>query len=136
MNIQTTLFVFLAYGLFAAMYNGTTADGVDTEDTFPTFEPPGIQFNTLPEDCDGFGDALFCIGVGIINFVIGIIYLILLIIEIIRILIVILTLIVTNAFTGFNGAPFWVNDLFLVAIFGSFAISIYKAIRKGDTDAT
>jgi hypothetical protein len=131
MNILTTLFVFIAYGLFASMYNGGIVSGIPAL----AFNAPGIDFVELPDDCSGFTDALFCIGIGVINFAIGIVYIILLIVEIIRLLVSIVVLITTNSFTGFDGAPFWVNTLFLTAIFGSFAISIYKAIRKGDTDS-
>jgi hypothetical protein len=113
------------------MYNGEDAQ----EDIFPTFnapQEPGFQQG----GCNWW---VLCTNVlaDWVGFIAqGVIYVVLLLIEIIRMLVVIVVLIVSNAFTGFDGAPAWFNGLILVGMGGAFAVSIYKAVRKGDTDSS
>lgn len=130
MNLAALIFTFLAYGLFVAMYQGDSTG----ESTFPAFEAPEVEFEDLPASCGGFTDCIEYVGNVIKNVVLGFVYAILLIVAIIRLIVELLVLIVASAFTGFDGAPEWLNIL-VATFFGiATAITIYRALRKGDTD--
>lgn len=130
MKLGALLFTFLTYGLFLAVYTG----GDGNLEEFPTFDPPGIEFRTVPSSCSGFLDCTEYVGDIIVNFVLGVVYVVLLLVEIVRLLVELLILAVINAFAGLNGAPIWLN-VGIISFFGiGFALAIYRAVRSGETE--
>lgn len=132
MNLAALIFTFLVYGLFLSVYTGGTG-GEESE--FPTFDPPETNFRTVPNGCGGFLDCTEYLADIVVNFVLGVVYIVLLIVEIIRLFIEMLILAITNAFTGLDGAPVWLNIAVLAFFSIGFSLGIYRAIRKGDTDS-
>lgn len=132
MNLPALIFTFIVYGLFLAVYSG--GDGEAEE--FPTFSAPPIEFRDVPNGCGGFLDCTEYLADIVVNFVLGIVYAVLVLVEIITLLAQLLILAIQNAFTGLNGAPAWLNAGIL-AFFGiTFAIAVYRMVRKGDADAS
>lgn len=130
MNLAAIVATFLFYGMFITLYESGTVD----ESTFPTFDAPGIEFETIPDSCSGFTDCIEYVGNILVNFVLGIIFVVLLIVAIIVLLVELLIVASTNAFTGAEGLPIWLNAG-ITAIFGiALAVVIYRMVRKGDTD--
>jgi len=131
MNLMVIFTTFLLYGLFVAAFNGETS----TENAFPSFQEPSVDFYPIPDSCGGFADCIEYVGRIITNFVLGVVYVVLLLVEIIRVLVALIVLVVTSAFTGVDGAPTWFNNS-VVGMFGvSTILIIYKSIRSGSTDA-
>lgn len=131
MNLLQIFFIFLVYGLFGAMYNNETS----VENTFPTFQAPPVEFATLPTGCGGFFDCTEYVGKVLVNIVLGVVYFVLLVVEILRVLVAIIILIATNAFTGIEGTPAWLNPIILGTFGVAISIIAFKAVRSGDTDS-
>lgn len=132
MNLVAIAVSFLAYSLFVAMYNQDTSEDAPE---FPTFDPPGVDFQNIPNDCSGLFDCTEFVGKVLVNIVLGVVYVVLLLVEIIRLLVEITTLILLSAFSGIEGVPAWFNTLIVGAFAVMTVVVIYKSVRKGDTDS-
>lgn len=131
MKIVALLFIFLSYSVVKAMaleeINDTPAF------TFPTFELPSLDFIDLSGGCGSFTDCIEYVGAVIYNFSLGIIFLILLIIELIVYVLELVALLVAIQFTGFDGAPQWVNTILTTPFLAAVGFIIFKLIRKGSS---
>lgn len=133
LDLLVILFVLIAWsGVKAMMLNAEEPDAV----IFPTFDVPDLDFETIPNGCGGFTDCIEYVGNIIVNFVLGVVFVVLVLFELIGFIIEFVAILVTVGFEPLEGAPALVNVLLAVPTAAGIAIIIYKAIRKGDTDAT
>lgn len=132
MKLVAILTIFLLYAMVKAMI---LSDDPETEIDLPAFEEPDQEIDDIPGGCGGFTDCIEFLGEVITGFVQAIIYVVQLIINLVTYFIEFLIFIVTATFTGVDGAPAWLNFILTVGPALGLAIIVFKAFRKGDTDA-
>jgi di/tricarboxylate transporter len=133
MKLLGIFFIFLAYGVFVAMYN--TGESESAPD-FPVFDAPEANFVDIPDDCSGFFDCTEYVGNVLKNIVLGVIYVVLLIVALLVFIIAFLALVAESAFSGIEGMPGWANALIVGVLGAAIAIIAYRAFRQGDTDTS
>lgn len=99
--------------------------------TFPTLDVPDFDFIDLSGGCGSFTDCIEYVGAVIQNVALGIIFLILLIINLLVYIFEVITLIVSINFSGFEGAPWYVNAILSTPIVGSLALIVFLVVRSG-----
>lgn len=132
MKTVQLVFILLGYLVFQILFVGS--GGAEDPIIFPTFDVPDFEFIDLSSGCGGFTDCIEYVGAVIYNIGLGIIFLILFLIELITFVFDLFALIVEINFTGFNGAPWWVNLMFTVPLGAIIALLIYRMARSGETD--
>lgn len=133
LDLMVILFVLIAWaGVKAMMLNADEPDSV----VFPTFTAPDLDFREIPESCGGFTDCIEYVGNIIVNFVLGIVFVILVVFGLIAFILEFVALLVTVGFEPLDGAPSFVNVLLAIPTAAGIAIIAFKALRKGDTEAT
>lgn len=121
----------MAYGVFVAVYESDTSAAA----TFPTFNPPSIAFEEIPDGCGGFFDCTEFVGKVIVNIVLGVVYFVLLIVALLVFIVAFLAIVASSAFTGIDGMPAWGNAIILGIFGAALAVIIFKMTRKGDSSA-
>lgn len=132
MSILQILFIIVS---FAVVKGLIINEANSTAFELPTFTPPSITFQDVPDSCGGFTDCIEYIGDLLTNVVLGVIYLILFIVELVRYIGLLTIFIAQNAFQGVDGAPDWLNLLMSTPLIAGTAIIIYKLARSGEDDA-
>lgn len=131
-NAVLIVFILFAFSTFKILYANSNDAAPHFE--FPTLDPPDIEFRNVSGGCGGFIDCTEYLGAVLFNIGAGIIFLVLFLIELIVYVIELFALIVEVTFTGFAGAPWWVNALSTLPFFMAIGIIIYRLVRSGESE--
>jgi small-conductance mechanosensitive channel len=131
MKIVMIAFVLITFSVVQALILSGETDAV----TIPTLNAPDTDFNDFPDDCSGFFDCTEYVGQVLIVIGQAIIYVVLLIVALLIFLVQFTAFLAESQFTGVDGAPPWVNLLLSLPFLLAIGLFLFKALRKGDTDA-
>lgn len=133
MKIGEILFILTAFSIIKLLILNTSGNSPAV--TFPSLETPDIEFLDLSAGCGGFTDCIEYVGAVLYNIGAGVIFIVLFIIELLVYLFQLFGLIISAAFTGIEGAPFWVNALLTLPFSAAIAFILYKLIRSGKSES-